>query len=45
MVQQHLQLHLKMILKQVLLEQADGPKRCARASRVAEFPTRKNRRV
>jgi hypothetical protein len=45
MVQQHLQVHLKTYLNQVLLEQADGPKRCARASRIADLSTRKNRRV
>jgi hypothetical protein len=33
-----------VILSQVLMEEADGLKRCVRATRIAEFCTRKNRR-
>jgi len=44
MVRQHLQLHLKMILKQMLVEQADGQNHCARATRTAEFAAQKNSR-
>ena len=44
MVRQHLQFHLKMILKQMLVEQADGQNHCARATRTAEFAAQKNSR-
>ena len=38
MVRQHSQVHLKTCLEQVLREQADGQKHCARASRITDLP-------
>jgi len=44
MPRSHLQLHLKTCLEQMLREQADGQKHCARASRIPDLPTCKIRR-